>query len=248
MANAVGAGAHDAPETGGHHARRPEMVPVWPDLLFRELLAALLCLVGLAVVSLLLNAPLEDPADPTRTPNPAKAPWYFVGLQELLTRFDPWMAGVVIPILVVLGLCLIPYIDPTRHAQGVYSVRERPLASTIFITGMAGWIALTVIGLWCRGPDWSWIGPGAVAAGSAAPSVPRALPNAIGIPLVLAYWTLGSIWITRRFAGVPGFTRWRRWTFAFLLLAMAGTVIKVGLSALFGIHHLVRFERAGFGL
>jgi hypothetical protein len=225
-----------------------ETVMVWPELLFREVVAALLLLVVLAVVSLVWNAPLEDPADPTRTPNPAKAPWYFVGLQELLAYFDPWVAGVMIPLVIVFGLCAIPYLDPTRAGQGVYTVRERPLASLVFIAGTVGWFVLIAIGLWFRGAGWAWTWPGSAAPHAAAAPVARALPNLVGVPLVLAYFVAGGFWIARRTAAWPGFTPARRWTFAILALAMAGTLIKIVLRLVFDLQYLVRFDRAGFGL
>lgn len=186
---------------------RSELVTVWPNLLFREVVAGLLLTVVLMVVSILVDAPLEAPADPARTPNPAKAPWYFVGLQELLVYFDPWIAGVAIPLLIVLGLCAIPYLDPTRHDQGVYTFRRRPLASTIFLAGLTGWFALIAIGMWFRGPGWAWVLPGAAASPAPASGATRSLPNLVGVPLLLAYFGLGGAWIVRRTAAWPGFSR-----------------------------------------
>jgi len=227
---------------------RSDLVAVWPNLLFREMLAVLLFVIVLSVLSLLINAPLEDPADPTRTPNPAKAPWYFVGLQELLTYFDPWVAGVVIPTLIIVGLCAIPYIDPTRSGQGVYTVRRRPMASAVFITGVVGWFWLIATGLWFRGAGWAWVWPWSAASSAAAAEASRSLPNVIGVPLVLAYLLGGGAWIVRRTAQSPGFTTARRWTFALLLLAMAGTLIKIVLRLAFGVQYLVHFDRVGFNL
>jgi len=236
------------PGSGAGPAGHRDLVTVWPHLLYRELIATLLCVVVLGAVSMLFNAPLEDPADPTRTPNPAKAPWYFVGLQELLAYFDPWVAGVAIPTIIIIGLCAIPYVDPTRRGEGVYAVRERPLAAGIFIAGVVGWFALIAIGLWFRGPGWSWVWPWAPAAQSHALAPSRSLPNWVGVPLVLAYFAAGGAWIVRRTAAWPGFTPARRWTFALLLLAMAGTLIKILLRLLFGIQYLVHFERVHLGL
>ena len=86
-------------------------VHVWPYLLRIEFLAAIIVTVILMVWSITLNAPLEELANPNLTMNPAKAPWYFLGLQEMLVYFDPWMAGVVMPTLIIVGLMVIPYID-----------------------------------------------------------------------------------------------------------------------------------------
>jgi hypothetical protein len=224
------------------------LVMVWPELLYRELIAGLLVLVLLGLAALLFDAPLDDPADPTRTPNPARAPWYFVGFQELLHYFDPWVAGVAIPLVIVFGLCAIPYLDSTRAGQGVYSVRERPLASTIFAAGTLGWFALIAVGLWFRGPGWVWMWPWAPGTPTGPAGLGRSLPNLVGIPLLLAYFGFGAWWIVRRTAAWPGFTAGRRWTFAALLLAMVGTGLKIVLRLLFDLQYLVRFDRAGFGI
>ena len=244
--------AHAAARAHGAEAadaRRTDVVTAWPHLFFREVIAALLLLVVLGILAIVFDAPLEDAANPLRTPSPAKAPWYFVGLQELLTYFDPWVAGVMIPLLIVIGLCAIPYIDPTRSGQGVYGVRERPRASAIFIAGLAGWILLMAVGAWFRGPGWAWTWPGAPgAAHAAAASANRSLPNWIGVPLVLAWFAAGGAWIVRRTARLRGFTAGRRWWFALLFLAMAGTLIKIVAKLAFGIQYFVRFPGAGLQL
>jgi hypothetical protein len=227
------------------------VVTTWPHLFFRELIASLLVLIALVVLSILIEAPLEEPANPLRTPSPARAPWYFVGLQELLTYFDPWIAGVVIPAVIVIGLCAIPYIDPTHSGQGVYTVRERPLASAIFIAGTLGWFLLIVVGEWFRGPGWAWVWPwaaGAAGTGAPAATVTRSIPNLLGVPLVLAWFAGGGWWIVRSLAAVPGFTRARRWWFALLTLAMAGVLIKIVAKLVFGIQYFVRFPGVGLNL
>ena len=81
-----------------------DRVWVWPDLVYTELISLILCSVVLIVWSIFLKAPLEQPANPANTPNPSKAPWYFLGLQEMLVYFDPWLAGVVLPGLIIAGL------------------------------------------------------------------------------------------------------------------------------------------------
>src|ERR1700704_2225441 len=88
-----------------------DRVWVWPDLVYTELISLILCSVVLIVWSILLKAPLEQPAIPAATPNPSKAPWYFLGLQEMLVYFDPWLAGGVLPGLIIVGLMAVPYID-----------------------------------------------------------------------------------------------------------------------------------------
>ncbi len=235
------------PPAGATAPPRPDLVPVWPNLLFRELLVTLGFLALLTALSLVVDAPLEDPADPSHTPNPAKAPWYFVGLQELLVYFDPWLAGAAIPLLIVFGLAAIPYVDPGRDDVGVYTFRRRPLAVTVFLAGVAGWFALIAVGLWFRGPGWSWTWPGSAPAGAAAEAA-RSFPAALSIPLVLAYAALGGWWIVRRTAAWRGFTAARRWTFALLFLAMAGTLAKILLHVLLGVRYVVPPGGAGFGL
>jgi hypothetical protein len=251
-----GAGTHAAGQAAAHGSEhdamespRGETISAWPHLFFREVLAGLLLLVVLGLLAILVDAPLEEAANPLRTPSPARAPWYFVGLQELLTYFDPWVAGVMIPLVIVIGLCAIPYLDPTRSGQGVYTVRGRPLASTIFLAGLAGWLLLIVVGTWFRGPGWVWMWPWAAGVASHAAAAPvRSVPNWIGVPLVLAWFAGGGLWIVRRTAHLRGFTPGRRWWFALLVLAMAGTLVKIIAKLVFGIQYFVRFPGAGLNL
>ena len=100
-------------------------VHVWPFLLRMEFLAAIIVTVILMVWSITLSAPLEEPANPNLTMNPAKAPWYFLGLQEMLVYFDPWIAGVVMPSLIIVGLMVNPYIDSIPLGSGYYPLKQR---------------------------------------------------------------------------------------------------------------------------
>ena len=86
----------------------------WPYFMYTIVLCFLLTTIVLWVWAMVIPAPLEPIADPNKTPNPSKAPWYFVGLQELLVYFDPWIAGVALPTLIVVGLMAIPYLDKSR--------------------------------------------------------------------------------------------------------------------------------------
>src|SRR5512140_657647 len=92
-------------------AALPDRVHVWPYLVRAEFIAGSVVILALLLWSIFFDAPLEAAADAARTPNPSKAPWYFVGLQELLLYFDPSIAGVIIPTLIIVGLILIPYLD-----------------------------------------------------------------------------------------------------------------------------------------
>jgi quinol-cytochrome oxidoreductase complex cytochrome b subunit len=145
--------------TASVEARDPEdEVFAWPHLLYREVLVALGVVIVLHVVSLLFMAPLEGIADPTRTPNPAKAPWYFLGLQELV-HYSAFVGGVLVPSLLVVALLLLPYIDRHPHGVGRWFARERRLANTIFTVLVAVAVILTIIGTFFRGPSWAWVWP-----------------------------------------------------------------------------------------
>ncbi|MBV8879291.1 MAG: hypothetical protein JO332_04980 [Planctomycetaceae bacterium] len=132
----------------------------WPDLIYSELICAVIFTVILVVWGVLLNAPLEEPASPGKTPNPSKAPWYFLGLQEMLVYFDPWIAGVVLPSMIISGLMLVPYCDKNPKGVGYYTLKERPLAVGTFMFGfLILWISLIVMGTFLRGPNWNFFGP-----------------------------------------------------------------------------------------
>ena len=145
--------------TASVEARDPEdEVFAWPHLLYREVLVALAVVIALHVASLLFMAPLEEMADPTRTPNPAKAPWYFLGLQELV-HYSAFVGGVLVPTLVVMALLALPYVD--RHPRGVgrWFAPERRLANTVFTVLVVAATVLTVVGTSFRGPNWAWTWP-----------------------------------------------------------------------------------------
>ena len=98
-----------------------EMVMTVPNLVVREIIAFEILVIVLALLSLLFNAPLEWVANPEHTPNPAKAPWYFLGLQELLHYFPPVVAGVLLPALVVIALVVIPYVPINLKREGLWN-------------------------------------------------------------------------------------------------------------------------------
>ena len=137
-----------------------DQVLVWPDLILVELLIMVAATVALIVWAILIRAPLEAPADPTVVPNPAKAPWYFLGLQELLVYFDPWIAGVLLPALIIVGLCALPYIDRNPKGNGYYTFKERRFAISTYLFGFVLlWVLLIVLGTFLRGPNWNFFGP-----------------------------------------------------------------------------------------
>ena len=132
----------------------------WPDLVFSELICMVVLTVGLVIWSIVLQAPLEEPANPSVAPNPSKAPWYFLGLQEMLVYYDPWMAGVVLPSMIVVGLMAIPYIDTNPKGNGYYTFKERKAEIVLFLFGfLVLWTQMIVIGTFLRGPNWNFFGP-----------------------------------------------------------------------------------------
>lgn len=156
------------PALAATHHRKPfpfekdweRELPVWPYLLRIEFLAALIVSVVLLVWAIALNAPLEEPANPNYSMSLAKAPWYFVGLQEMLVYFDPWFAGVVLPTLIIFGLLAFPYIDANPLGSGYYTLRQRGIALWCFGAGFFLWLLLIFIGTFVRGPGWMWFWPG----------------------------------------------------------------------------------------
>jgi len=149
----------ERPGTQGVVEHDPDdTVPSWPNLLYRELLLALGVLVALHAVALLFAAPLEELADPTRTPNPAKAPWYFLGLQELV-HYSALVGGVIVPALIVIALIVQPYLEVHDRGVGVWFSPERRWANWIFAALATVFVVLTVIGTYFRGPNWGWVWP-----------------------------------------------------------------------------------------
>ena len=132
-----------------------DRVHTWPHLLLEEFIAMLILFAGLLVFSSLINAPLRELANPNLTPNPSKAPWYFLGLQELLRYFHPMVAGITIPTFILVGLAAIPYVDRNP------SVRpgDRKLAITLFTMLFMFGAVLTIIGCFFRGPGYNWVWP-----------------------------------------------------------------------------------------
>jgi hypothetical protein len=133
---------------------------VWPDLVYTELVCMVVGTIILVAWGMAFHAPIEEPANPARTPNPSKAPWYFLGLQEMLVYFDPWLAGVVFPSLIIVGLMAIPYLDTNPKGNGYFTFKERKVEITLFLFGfLILWVLLVLLGTFLRGPNWNFFGP-----------------------------------------------------------------------------------------
>jgi len=229
-------------------APKEARVHVWPYLVRVEFLAALIVSVILLVWSLGIDAPLEEEASPSLTPNPAKAPWYFLGLQEMLVYFDPWIAGVVLPTLIIFGLAAIPYLDINTHGGGYYTFRERKWTISVFCLGFFGlWLSLIVIGVFFRGPGWIWFWPWeewdrARVVAQVNVDLPELFgldPRsgagmALGGSVVALYYGLGAlvpyVYFRRKAPAAFGeFGNLRYGITSFLLLTMLALPLKMGL-------------------
>ncbi len=212
-----------------------------PDLVAREFIAILLAVIALCLWSITLDAPLKAIADPNWTENPAKAPWYFVGLQEMLVYFDPWIAGVCIPGLIMLGLMVIPYIDPNPKGVGKYNFKDRKLAVSMFMTGYLLWFILIVFGQFFRGPNWHFYWPW--EDWSIEKKVEEQLinlPNAVGYTLTALYFALGiglPALLKRSFYKTLGLFRYL--TTMVLILLMFATIIKIVLRIFFHVKYII---------
>ena len=132
-----------------------DKVHTWPHLLIGEFVAALACTAFTFIFSIFVNAPLLQLANVNRTPNPSKAPWYFLGLQELLTMFHPMVAGVTIPGMGLFALMLAPYTDrnPSNKPE------DRKFAISLFTIFLMFWAVLVLIGSFFRGPGFNFTFP-----------------------------------------------------------------------------------------
>lgn len=132
-----------------------DRVNVWPHLLIEEFVAMFVLSVGLVVFSTFVQAPLRELANANLTPNPSKAPWYFLGLQELLRYFHPMVAGISIPTFILVGLAAVPFVDRNPSTRP----GDRKIAITLFTTLFMFGAVLTIIGSFFRGPGYNWIWP-----------------------------------------------------------------------------------------
>jgi menaquinol-cytochrome c reductase cytochrome b/c subunit len=136
--------------------KRPdETLLTWPHLLRPEFVMMMLIFALLVMASFFIRAPLEEMANPSVTPHVAKAPWYFLGLQELLSYFNGTVVGIFLPPVYFIGIALIAYIDRSPYK----AARDRKLAWVFFLCLMVGGLLVTFIGMFFRGPGWNWVWP-----------------------------------------------------------------------------------------
>lgn len=247
-----------------------EKLFVWPDLVYTEMLCMIILTIVMVVWSLGLRAPLEEAANPTTSPNPAKAPWYFLGLQEMLVYFDPWLAGVVLPTLIIVGLMAIPYIDTNPRGSGYYSFRERKWEIGTFLYGfLVLWSFLIITGTFLRGPNWNFFGP--YEYWDLNKLVPLVSINLSELIWVKTFgMPLPKLWIIREIFGLllvagylalpplmarVGFRRFylkmgapRFYVGAYLFLMMMALPIKMFLRWLFNLKYLVQIQEIFFNI
>jgi hypothetical protein len=239
-------------------------------LVYTELICMVVATFALTIWAVVLKAPLEQPASSARIPNPSKAPWYFLGLQEMLVYFDPWLAGVVLPGLIIVGLMAIPYIDTNPKGAGYYAFRERKWEIAIFLYGfLVLWSFLIITGTFLRGPNWNFFGPyeywdpnklvplvnidlsELVWVQWLGMPLPKLWPirEVFGIALVIGYLSLPPILALgpfRRFYLKMGAARY--YVGAFLFLVMMALPIKMVLRWLFNLKYIVHIQEIFFNV
>jgi hypothetical protein len=244
---------------------------VWPDLVYIELLCMVIGMIVLVLWGMAFHAPIEEAANPARTPNPSKAPWYFLGLQEMLVYYDPWLAGVVFPSLIIVGLMAIPYIDLNPKGNGYFSFKERKVEITIFMFGfLIQWVLLVVLGTFLRGPNWNFFGPyeywdlhKLVAlnnvnlseyvwvkwAGWGLPKnmLVREIPGILAtlVYVVVLPGVLARTWLKKYFEKLGP---WRYAVFVMLLLMQIALPIKMVLRWLFNLKYIVAMPEIFFNI
>jgi hypothetical protein len=227
------------------------LVSTWPHLLRLELLAALAALLLVTWWALLVDLPIPGPADPRTTPRLAKAPWFFLGVQEMLHSFDAWLGAGVLPLVMIVGLAALPYLD--RRRETGYSLRDPvPLLVTALLLLL--WIAPALVGLFGRGEGWVLEAPWSPPRPDepVAPA-PLELADLLGVPPPLGR-ALGAVLAFGPFAALLGawpLLRRRRAAWAArvglgrylvsgaLLVSMAGLLLKVFLRVVLDLRYLL---------
>lgn len=233
----------------------PDKVHTWPYLVRLEMLVGTAVMAFMTIWSIVVDAPLEEPANPTKTPNPSKAPWYFLGLQEVLVYFDPWFAGVVLPALIIVGLMVIPYIDINPKGNGYYCFRDRKFAILTFLWGfLVMWIVLIIMGTFVRGPGWYLFLPGQYWDVHKTVAITNVdLADKFGIHDKTTAMIFGGVVLVTFLVGIPA-VYWkarykksqvlqqlgsvRYWITAFFMMTMIGTCLKVVLRLAFNIKNV----------
>ena len=223
----------------------PDKVHTWPYLVRLEMLVGTMVMAFMTVWSIVVDAPLEEPANPTKTPNPSKAPWYFLGLQEILVYFDPWFAGVILPSFIIIGLMVIPYIDINPKGNGYYCFKERWFAISVFLFGfLVMWVSLVIMGTFLRGPGWYFFWPWQYwDAHKSVAITNRNFTEMLGlgsegvVPMLVGLGILGAwlngipaaFWMARKkkSAALQQLGPVRYFITATLFMIMLGTVVKV---------------------
>ncbi|GBD96819.1 MAG TPA: hypothetical protein ENG83_08955 [Nitrospirae bacterium] len=214
---------------------------VWPGLAIMEFLTAIALTIILLVWALLINAPLLEIANPGISENPSRAPWYFIGLQELLVYFDPWIAGVMIPFIIIVCLMIIPYIDNNPAGRGEYTFSLRKFALINFNIGFLMWLILIFTGYFLRGPNWQFYWPW--ESWEAAKQVEEnlwSLDPVYGLAGLAAYFGAGLAiprLISPRFYRKCGFKRYVIVMTSMLL--MYAVPIKIFLRLVFNIKYIL---------
>src|SRR5919201_5119837 len=232
-----------------------DKVYAWPYLTRNEFVCTIAIMAFLTIWSFAINAPLEEMANPTKTPNPSKAPWYFLGLQESLVYFDPWFAGVVLPSLIIVGLMVIPYVDINPKGNGYYTWKERKFAISTFCFGfLVLWVGMITIGVFFRGPGWNLFMPWDYwDPHKVVPLTNVDLPYKLGIRSQMGAMIFGAICVGGWLVGVPGaIYKWKKDTpfmrqlgmmrygiVATLFMIMAGGLVEMALRLSLNIKYIL---------
>jgi hypothetical protein len=234
----------------------PDKVHTWPYLVRLEMMVGTACMAFMTIWSILVDAPLEEPANPTKTPNPSKAPWYFLGLQELLVYFDPWFAGVVLPGMIIVGLMIIPYIDINPKGNGYYCFKDRWFSISVFLFGfLVLWISTVIIGTFVRGPGWYLFLPGEYWDVHKTVAITNVdWPAMFGITDFWPAFAFGATCIVG-FLFVPPAIYWkarfkksptlqklgavRYWIVAFFFMCMVGVVVKMFMRLVLNVKYIM---------
>ncbi|MFQ5962784.1 MAG: hypothetical protein ACE5KZ_00690 [Candidatus Scalinduaceae bacterium] len=232
----------EGPQKTDMSKNKTDNVFAWPNLVAKEFLAAILVTVFLLLFSFYVDAPLRELANPVEPENPAKAPWYFLGLQEALVYFDPWFAGVVLPGIIIVGLMMLPYLDVNPKGNGFYNFSDRKFAVTVFVFGFIFWFVLIVIGVYMRGPFWAFFWPWEEwTLDFPTPPPLKSFPNVLGLLAILVYFGAGLIIIKRKkkdfYEKLGGI---RYYIVMIMLLTMLGVIIKIILRLLFNIKYILQ--------